>query len=485
MTHRARQTLRRIALLLLAIVATTLWPQRALAQDDTFPETVGEAFQLYERQYPTDKWLDGPVQYLILDYERDLWKDIEDDDLEGQQSFIAWFWGRRDPDPRDDTHPLMEEFYTRVAYANQRFSGFPKGWRSDRGRVYITLGPPTGGMRRTRLDNFGRCAAREGEWWTYYTNNMSFQAQFGEFNVIFVETRVNTYELCDPVMLGVGGMPIELGRALDMTRKDWVLDDVTEFDAETGEAVGDEIVTYFENTEELDVPADRWGAFGVAGSIVVPVSVPFSKLLFDVEGEELVANLRVEASTVAVGQGQSQQGAQDWRVAVDSSMGAAMAGGSLQTAIVLPADPGGYSVTVQIVDPLSGTAWRWEGPVEVAADGVDVSPPLLGSSLLQLRDSGEIAVVGPTDAAITSGERFAVVSWVRGVEPVADAVTLQLVRADGEVTDLEVAAAMWGNQGAAGPLVVESVASVPPGEYLLRLWIGTEELGAERRVRVR
>jgi len=485
MTHRPRPTLRRIATLLLVIAATIPWSQPAHAQNDTFPETAREAFELYEREYPTDKWLDGPVQYMLLDYERDLWKDIDDDDLEGRQDFIAWFWGRRDPDPRDNEHQLMEEFYTRVAYANQRFSGFPKGWRSDRGRVYITLGPPTGGMRRTRLDNFGRCTAREGEWWTYYTNNMSFSAQFGEFNVIFAETRVGTFELCDPVMLGIGGMPVELSRALDMTRKDWVFDDATEFGAEAGEASVEDVVTYFENTEVLDVPADGWGAMGIAGSIVVPVSVPFRKLLFEAEGEQLVANLRVEASTVAVGQGQGAQGAQQWRVAVDSSMANAIAGASLQTAIVLPADPGGYSVTVQIVDPLSGTAWRWEGPVEVAAEGNDVSPPLLGSKLLQLRESGEIAVVGPTEPTVSAGERFALVSWVRGVEPVADDVTVQLVTADGVATDLEVVAAMWGNQAFAGPLVIESVASVPPGEYLLRLRIGTDELGVERRVTVR
>lgn len=484
MIDRARVLLRRLTLLLLA--ATWVWSPSAAAQDDTFPETAAEAFQLYERQYPPDKWLDGPVQYIILNYERDIWKDLEDD--EAREEFKAWFWGRRDPDPRDDMSPLMEQFYERVAFANQRFSGFPKGWRSDRGRVFIVLGPPTGGMRRTRLQNFGRCStggAQEGEWWTYYTNNMSFQAQFGEFNVIFVESRVNTFEICDPTMLGVGGMPVDLSRALEATKTSLVLDDTTEFDAASGDVVGDAVVNYFENTEELDVAAAGWGELGVAGSVIVPMTLPFRRLLFEPEGDELVSRLSVEATLVPVGPGDTRRGSQTWRVALDSSTGASIAGASLQTAIVLPAEPGAYSVTVQVADPLSGTAWRWEGPIEVMADGVSVTPPLVGTDLLQLRESGEVAVVGPADPAIEAGARFALVSWVRGATPDVDSVSVELVTADGQVTPLEVAAAIWGNQAAAGPLVIETTAAAPAGEYLLRLRLGPDGPIADRRLTIR
>lgn len=484
MIDRARTLLRHTAALLLLAVAIP-WSPVALAQDDTFPETQIEAMRLYEQEFPLEDWLDGPVQYLILNYERDIWNDLEDD--EARAEFKAWFWGRRDPDPRDDISPLMEAFYERVAYANQRFSGFPKGWRSDRGRVFITLGPPTGGMRRTRLDNYGRCGGGniEGEWWTYYTNNMAFQAQFGEFNVIFVETRVNTFEICDPSMLGVGGMPIDLGRAIESTKTSLVLDDVTEFGADTGEVIGNEVVTYFENTEELEVPAAGWGEMGVAGSVVVPMTLPFRKLLFEPRDDQLVANLGVEATLVAMGEGTGRQGSQSWTVALDSSAGASIAGASLQTAVVLPAEPGAYSVTVQVSDPLSGTAWRWEGPVEVPADGVSLTPPLIGNDLLQLRESGEVAVVGPPEPIVATGQRFALVSWVRGVTPEVDSVELEVVTADGQVTALEIAAAIWGNQAAAGPLVVESTAAVPPGEYLLRLRLGPDGPGTERRLSVR
>jgi hypothetical protein len=78
-----------------------------------------------------------------------------------------------------------------------------------------------------------------------------------------------------------------------------------------------------------------------------------------------------------------------------------------------------------------------------------------------------------------------VVSWVRGVTPEVDGVTLELLTADGQVTELEIAAAIWGNQAAAGPLIVEASATVPAGEYLLRLSLGPDGPGAERRLSVR
>jgi GWxTD domain-containing protein len=59
---------------------------------------------------------------------------------------ILEFWRKRNQEARgfrsDDVRP-MEVFYSRVQYANEHFaSGFQPGWKSDRGLVYISLGPP-------------------------------------------------------------------------------------------------------------------------------------------------------------------------------------------------------------------------------------------------------------------------------------------------------------------------------------------------------
>lgn len=53
------------------------------------------------------------------------------------------FWARRDPTPGTRRNERMEEYYYRVAYANQRYSRLrDAGWSTDRGEVFIRFGEP-------------------------------------------------------------------------------------------------------------------------------------------------------------------------------------------------------------------------------------------------------------------------------------------------------------------------------------------------------
>ena len=62
---------------------------------------------------------------------------------EERQQFAEQFWLRRDPTPDTVGNEFKEEHYRRIAYANERYgwSGIP-GWKTDRGRIYVTFGPP-------------------------------------------------------------------------------------------------------------------------------------------------------------------------------------------------------------------------------------------------------------------------------------------------------------------------------------------------------
>jgi GWxTD domain-containing protein len=53
------------------------------------------------------------------------------------------FWKRRDPTPGTDENELMDEYYRRVEYSNEKFATNRPGWESDRGRIYILYGEPT------------------------------------------------------------------------------------------------------------------------------------------------------------------------------------------------------------------------------------------------------------------------------------------------------------------------------------------------------
>jgi len=85
-------------------------------------------------------WLDKDVAYIITDEERKAFKKLATDDE--RERFIEEFWRRRDPDPDTDENEFREEYYERIAYANEHYASGIPGWKTDRGRIYITWGKP-------------------------------------------------------------------------------------------------------------------------------------------------------------------------------------------------------------------------------------------------------------------------------------------------------------------------------------------------------
>ena len=85
-------------------------------------------------------WLEKDVAYIITDDERKAFKKLETD--EEREQFIESFWRRRDPDPDTDENEYKEEYYERIAYANEKYASGIPGWKTDRGRIYITFGKP-------------------------------------------------------------------------------------------------------------------------------------------------------------------------------------------------------------------------------------------------------------------------------------------------------------------------------------------------------
>src|SRR5262245_34718003 len=86
------------------------------------------------------KWLDQDVLYIITDEEKAAFKRLTTD--EERYQFIEQFWLRRDPSPDTIENEFRDEHYRRIAYANERFASGKPGWKTDRGRIYITFGPP-------------------------------------------------------------------------------------------------------------------------------------------------------------------------------------------------------------------------------------------------------------------------------------------------------------------------------------------------------
>jgi len=90
---------------------------------------------------PVPEWHQGPVHYALTDEETKTYRSLSQ--LLERAAFIARFWASRDPDPRTPRNEAEEIFWQRVSAADELFGATTlAGWRTDRGRIYIILGPP-------------------------------------------------------------------------------------------------------------------------------------------------------------------------------------------------------------------------------------------------------------------------------------------------------------------------------------------------------
>lgn len=93
------------------------------------------------------------------------------------------FWKKKDPSPNNEENEVFNEYFRRVAYANDNFSNYNEGWRTDRGMVYIILGAPNN-IDRHPFDY----DSKPYEIWEYYELNRSFifldQTGFGDYRLI-------------------------------------------------------------------------------------------------------------------------------------------------------------------------------------------------------------------------------------------------------------------------------------------------------------
>jgi GWxTD domain-containing protein len=149
-----------------------------------------EAALKKELETPWKKWLNEDVTYIITDEERKAFKQMSTD--EEREQFVEQFWLRRDPTPDTVENEYKEEHYRRIAYANERFASGIPGWKTDRGRIYITFGPPDerdehpsgGTYERPTAEGGGETTTFPFEDWRYrYIEGIG-----NDVNIEFVDT---------------------------------------------------------------------------------------------------------------------------------------------------------------------------------------------------------------------------------------------------------------------------------------------------------
>jgi GWxTD domain-containing protein len=123
------------------------------AHDAAEGPTLAEAYRTFPRpeigkaEKPGEEWADGPVRHLLSPEDRRNFSRLSDPI--SRSEFVTSFWRARDPKPETDENELRREFEKRVAFADARFTQQEvRGSLTDRGMVFILLGPPTSSGRK-------------------------------------------------------------------------------------------------------------------------------------------------------------------------------------------------------------------------------------------------------------------------------------------------------------------------------------------------
>ena len=90
---------------------------------------------------PNPEWRTGPIRYLITKDEAKVFKNLKTE--AERRKFIQLFWARRDGTQETPLNEFRDQFWRRVQGANDLFNSTARdGWITDRGKIYILLGPP-------------------------------------------------------------------------------------------------------------------------------------------------------------------------------------------------------------------------------------------------------------------------------------------------------------------------------------------------------
>jgi GWxTD domain-containing protein len=494
---------------------------RPFAPGDTFSFVTFEDVSRIDELL--DRWLDQYVRWIISREERARFESLTDP--ADKLGFIESFWRRRDPTPESPPNEAREEHARRFAYATQNFGAGTPGWATDRGKIYILLGPPNAIERNPA----GRTAfERPSEVWTY--NNARNPRLPASMDIAFVDfTATGRFEIVSssnldvvaPLRTNLGYAMSEL-EAIGLMRSGGTLMDQTTglrtaIDT-TGLATGrfdlERDLQEIAKVPQLTLPdlravteasarfptipllleASVFRAGAEAAVVPVTLSIPYARLTpepnegsyryqvdlviqFRVEGVDKALEDRIEVTL-------SEDALEEYRkseLLYDAS-------------ILLP--PGKYDLLATIRDNPSGAVGQTRSKVEVlpnAPGTLSLSSLLLASAAIEAPASdeaekvpfqfGDVRLVPNLSKSFASGRSLIAYIEAYGLSGDARLQVDFFLLKDGRL--FSKVAPSHHRPGGGGEIAVRSEISLrgfPPGDYVLRARITDETTGeiAER-----
>ncbi|HET9480785.1 MAG TPA: GWxTD domain-containing protein, partial [Candidatus Polarisedimenticolia bacterium] len=157
---------------------------------------------------PDRAWARGPVWYVMTHAEYSGYRRLRTQD--DRAGFIREFWSLRDPIPDTPENELEAEFWERVRIADDRFGQDIKpGWKTERGKVFIMLGPPDNAEGDQILaDRWGASS------WIYDLGRMPYQLRMAVEESLRVASeraviRIKVREETEGMRSLGGAMPVQ------------------------------------------------------------------------------------------------------------------------------------------------------------------------------------------------------------------------------------------------------------------------------------
>jgi GWxTD domain-containing protein len=261
------------------------------------------------------------VRYTVTSEERKAFLSLAP---EAREAFIEDFWRRRDPTPATPENEYKIEYYNRIERANRLFSGGgAPGWLQDRGRVYITLGPPDTRITYPRGVTFYGLPTEI--WW------------YGLYTIAFVDPYWNDDYKLDPDSAAQIAI-------INQAQRNWNLPQ-----------------------ERMAKPGEQDYGTAIAGLKVdllvakdataqVSLAIPYRNIVLKAAGKTYQANLEVVMKVV------DKDGAEAWAHTkaypieiTEAGLRDVLSGDFTAQAGVPALKPGAYSLTVLVTNTMDGS----------------------------------------------------------------------------------------------------------------------------------